>query len=248
MKKTAPLGALALLTASLAAIYGLNSDDPQQDLEQALAPPTPQQKSASPKTEQTTPSEGSALLAQQSKTITPQPANAEKQQTALQAASDEENVAGDLPRETHTRAWNELPEVPAQFEELLKDGTERHFVEYSNFKVQDLRVGDQLDIPVPQLDQSFVTEVVSVVPLEHGGKDITSRFDTGNGENYRVTLTSGQGALYATIDTPYETYFVQGHDGEAWVISSREMSSLRSWEHSDELLPEPVKAPKPPVN
>ncbi|MEE1673809.1 hypothetical protein SNR37_003236 [Agarivorans aestuarii] len=246
MKKTAPLGALALLTASLAALYSLNSNGPQQDLEQALIPPTQQKATSS--AEQTNQPEGSDLSAKHGKTITPQAPITEKQQQALQLASEEGSVANALPRESHVRAWNVLPEVPAQFEELLKDGTERRFVEYSNLNVQDLRVGDQLDIPVPQLDENFVTEVVSVVPLTHGGKDITSRFDTGNGENYLVTLTSGQDALYATIDTPYETYFIQGHSGEAWIISSREMSSLRSWNHSDELLPEPVVTPKPPIN
>lgn len=163
--------------------------------------------------------------------------------------TDQDTVEGASKREAlKITAWDTLNEVPEQYSELESDGAERHYVEYPNLESEDYRIGDLIDLDIPQLAEQFSTEVVSVKKLTHGGKDITSSYEGADGQTYMVTITIGQNALFATIDTADGTYFVQGHNNEAWIISSEEQSSLITWDEPDHLLPPDAIVPKPTID
>ncbi|TAA41835.1 hypothetical protein [Corallincola spongiicola] len=142
-------------------------------------------------------------------------------------------------------AWQALDDVPAQYDELADDGADRRFIEYSELVGKAFRIGDVINVNIPQLSESIPSEVVAIRSLPNGGYDVTSQFIGDDGQAYVVTLTSGENALYATIDTPSDTYFVQGHNDEGWIISGKEQSSLITWDKPDHIVPPVAIAPPP---
>ncbi|MDO6683965.1 MULTISPECIES: hypothetical protein [unclassified Agarivorans] len=238
MNKKTILGGASLLVISLSVLFNL-SDDKQTLTPTITSAKLPLPDSVEPvplalvATPEKSPSNATApLLA--NKTVQQHP-RAKTNSSSPQNYQPNARTEGRVPLKQN--AWQELENIPEQFNQLRNDGADRRYVEYVNLSHQDLRIGDIVNINIPQLAEDFATEIVSIMPLQQGGKDINSRFIGNDGQAYSITLTTGENALYATIDTPSDTYFVQGHNGEAWVVSSKEQSSLINWNEPDHLMP-----------
>ncbi|MEE1673748.1 hypothetical protein SNR37_003175 [Agarivorans aestuarii] len=145
-------------------------------------------------------------------------------------------------------AWSVIEYVPKQYLELERESVDRRFVSFDGDALQSLTVGESFEMLLPQLDRTFMPVVDSIQLHDNGDRTISGSYEVKNGKSYQVTFTIGHDGLFATLATPQDVYFMQGHSNQAWLISGRDQDSLKSWGHDDGVAIPQKESIQPPTS
>ncbi|GAA5213596.1 hypothetical protein ACFSJ3_03230 [Corallincola platygyrae] len=145
-----------------------------------------------------------------------------------------------------TIIWSQTGGIPAQYADLENQTVDRRFIEFQTDTFVHAAIGDVFDVTIPQTAAVLETKVSSIKMHANGDRTIVGEYTAEDGQQYAITFTQGANALFAHIGTPTDTYFMEGHNNQGWVLSGRDQSSLKTWEHTDAVTIPAIKHVTPP--
>ncbi|WP_411994566.1 hypothetical protein [Agarivorans sp. DSG3-1] len=146
------------------------------------------------------------------------------------------------------KLWKNIEQTPAQYTKLESHNIDRRFVEYNNNAFVGLALGDSFEIALPQLNTEYTPKVMAVEVHANGDRTLSGRYLGDDDKAYSITVTQSSSAMFATIATPSDVYFMQGQQSQGWLISGKDQDSLKTWIDEDSVaIPNDAKLNPPPI-
>ena len=147
-------------------------------------------------------------------------------------AEDEVSFAGEPDSETiesaYTPLWTVLdeasqPELPPFPHDWSTKGRVLVKVDATLDVAPSWRVGDNLSIPLPQLDQIYRPEIEEINDGLGGSRSVTGKIVGQDGLHRRFVVTVGAGSVFAYIDTPTGPYELVAWKKVGWLLPTASM-------------------------
>lgn len=140
--------------------------------------------------------------------------------------SPSENVQDDMPEQfKDTVVWQvseEAEEALKESEFLANDLKNEAYIELDVWELDNLAVGDYMDLYIPQIGGSFTGEVDMVTNHPNGDRTVEA-YIPGAGSLYSAVITYSENAVYGTLGTQDDVYFIEGDGRHAWIASKRDL-------------------------
>lgn len=149
-----------------------------------------------------------------------------------------ELVAAAIKRDT---AWQTTEEVPTHLplnSEQLNDG--RQFIKLDDLKIETLMPGDEMNIDISEVGESYQIVVDSVVKHDYASISWYGHIEGSDGQTYDVHFTRGDSLTVGGINTPEGHFVLQGHDKDGWVASSGKLFKIDP-DQPDAIYPEDIE-------
>ena len=156
--------------------------------------------------------------------------NERRREPAMSKEAFEEAVSATL-------AWSVEDEpaagLPLAIDEI-HDG--REFISFNRNKIETLMPGDEMELPIHQINTQYKMVVEEVI--QHGDGNITwNGFLKGESSEYSVSITQGEKNTYAGISTPEGHFTLEVHNNDGWTVSTKTLAKFNANE-PDYLLPD----------
>ena len=139
-------------------------------------------------------------------------------------------------QEKDTVVW----QVSEKAEEALKnsefqvtDLRNEAYIEMDTWEMDNLEIGDYMDLYIPQIGGSFTGEVDHITSHANGDRTVEA-YIPGAGSLFSAVITYSDNAIYGTIGTQDDVYIIEGDGRNAWIASKRDLTA-----NHQEIMPEP---------
>ena len=139
---------------------------------------------------------------------------------------DIQNSALDETRNfTTPTAWAEpeiSPDLPQKYQRI---GVSARALKIDHEKISALRSGDKIELPIPQLGQTFQMQVENVTRHGNGDRSLKGHIDDDE-TPYSVIMTEGKTITFATINTPGGSFTLEAEGDQGWIMSAADLDYL----------------------
>lgn len=148
------------------------------------------------------------------------------------SAATESNFPDDS-EANHPTVWGVT--TPSENQEKEQDGI-RKTVAIDRAAIGNLRVGQRMTVPIPQLEAAFTGKVEQMI--KHNNGDTTWRGHLEEyGDHFRVVITQGKDSSFASIDTPNGSYHLEAHGNTGWVAAAADLNAEIDYSKPDFIIP-----------
>lgn len=133
--------------------------------------------------------------------------------------------------------WIENDNPPLVPQRYQRQGIEVRALKMDNNQLSRLRSGDQLILPIPQLNTSYQMQVDVVGRHPNGDKSLKGHL-VNTAKRYSVVMTRGENATFATINTPNGSFMLEAAGDDGWIMSLAELDYMIDPNLDDSRIPD----------
>ena len=100
------------------------------------------------------------------------------------------------------------------------------------------RVGQQISIPIPQLDQVYTPVIERIETAPGGVRSYIGTLTAAAGRTHRFTITTGPRNTFAHLSTPFGTYELVASGELGWLMPTANMDQHVDYSVPDFVIPE----------